>query len=428
MDINHAISVLNQLNITKEFVHECSLHCGFKKRNRKIDPHLLLISYLMIICGNTVSYNLIASLYASLLNITISRQAIHKTVSKPGFITFIQHVFTVAICIKIKDQLKESVNNFHRIIVQDSTIIKGPSNLFSVLSGVSNGTKQVTNARLQLAINIKNSTVEMFSIDSYSDNDLKVAANLIVCENDLILRDRGYFKVSEITRFISAGAYFVLRYFDGVSYYDIDGNPIDILKLLKKHKELDIVIRVGAPDNQTVRLVAKPVTKKVGDTRRTKLLKESKHAPSERSKQLQNWSVYITNLVDKKDWTFTKIASMYALRWRIEIIFKAIKSFIQLNSKGRMSEYQYRGILYLKLMLFAIILNRIYLEVGRELNLSILKLCQQTKTNIDYMMQTILNLENIKVKHNTKNWLTKYCSYEINKKRCNFNQQMDSAA
>jgi hypothetical protein len=48
--------------------------------------------------------------------------------------------------------------------------------------------------------------------------------------------------------------------------------------------------------------------------------------------------------------------------------------------------------------------------------------------NIEYMLQIILKLKNNKEKHNTKNWLSKYCSYDINKKRRNFNQQMDSTA
>src|SRR5215204_74173 len=118
---------------------------------------------------------------------------------------------------------------FGRIVVQDSTIVKLPQRLFELYSGIKNQFKQVTNSRIQFTIDIvKNSFIGM-SIDSYSINDAKAAPLLSLLANDLILRDRGYFLIREISRIIKAKAFFIYRYQPSYNYYHITtGKALDL--------------------------------------------------------------------------------------------------------------------------------------------------------------------------------------------------------
>jgi hypothetical protein len=373
--------------------------------------------------GSKPSFDFIASQAGYYFDISITKQAIQKKICKPEFLEFIKQLFSKATCKKILKSLPELHTQFNRIVVQDSTIIKAPKNLFSIFSGVSNGQTQVANSRIQLAFDLIKCSIETFEIHSYSDNDIKVANQLTIALNDLIIRDRGYFKVSEIIRCEEASAFFIYRYFDGVTYYNADGNEIDILKLLKKSGSLDIQVRVGKSNSPLVRLTACKVPGNVAKKRKEKLIKDAKHTPSKRSEQLQGWTIYITNLKDKKEWTFKKLAAFYGLRWRIEIIFKALKSHVKLILNEKMREIQFRTLLYIKFIIFIIVLNKTYLPFYKEFKLSILKIFKLVEKNSNLIFELINKLDAKKETDKLFIWLKKHLSYDKRKDRKNYNEQ-----
>ena len=100
-------------------------------------------------------------------------------------------------------------SSYDRVLVQDSTIIKLPAWLFEKFPGVSDGSSQVCNARIQAVHDLKSMSFVTFSIDSYSKNDLKAAPELEIREGDLVLRDRGYPTMDEIKRHMAVGADFI---------------------------------------------------------------------------------------------------------------------------------------------------------------------------------------------------------------------------
>ncbi|MBK7958139.1 MAG: hypothetical protein IPK03_08440 [Bacteroidetes bacterium] len=65
--------------------------------------------------------------------------------------------------------------------------------------------------------------IHKFSIDSYSINDFKAACGLNIQSGDLIIRDRGYFTISEFTRIVEANADFISRYYSTSNYFDLNG-------------------------------------------------------------------------------------------------------------------------------------------------------------------------------------------------------------
>jgi hypothetical protein len=161
------------------------------------------------------SYNDLATRFETVYQTSPSKQAISKKIN-PACVQFFQSVLALILLSRLPkaqlDFIKNGNTLYKRILVQDSTIIKLPQRLFKIFSGVSNGHTAVCNARIQGVYDLLSGSFISFSIDTYTKNDVVSASELELCRGDLALRDRGYFKNSEIPRHIEAGADFIFRY------------------------------------------------------------------------------------------------------------------------------------------------------------------------------------------------------------------------
>ena len=374
-----------------------------------------------------MSYNCIAAFLDSSQVAFVSKQALQKSMVKKRFLFFVLIVFKQLLVKKIKNDSSQALlkcARFKRIIVQDSTIVKLPNRLFFLFSGVSNGVGKTANARIQYAFDIINEQVKYFSIDSYSKNDLSQTRRLIIKMGDLILRDRGYLTYDEITRIIQKGADFIFRYKFKIKCLSITTNAtIDILKLLKKHQNLDIKVRLNDKNGPIVRIVAVPINQELADRRRSKLKKEASSKPSKENLEIQSWSIYITS-IPKQEMNFVEIFSLYKLRWRVEILFKTMKSGLKLDSIHNVSNTQLQFIIYAKLMFLVITMQFIYLPAAQKINeqlnkeLSILKLITYLAEDKMRILETVEELLNENKLIGPKlNSIARYCTYDKRKRQ-----------
>lgn len=241
-----------------------------------------------------------------------------------------------------------------------------------------------------------------------------------------MLRDRGYFVLAEIQRIIAASAYFIYRYKHGINYCDAQsGQPIDLLNILQQASQTDMPVRIAGANGQIVRLIALPVPLQIANQRRAQLKKDYRNNPSKEHLALLSWSIFITN-IEPQHADIKQIFTLYRLRWRIEIVFKALKSYLNMDSIHTVSENQLKFIILGKMMMLIFITNCIYTTLSNSLQkfynkeLSILKLTQYLTQNLEILTETISTL-NVII-HN-KNHLLKiistYCCYEKRKKRNN---------
>ena len=322
---------------------------------------------------------------------------------------------------------------YHRVLVQDSTVIKLPAALFDSFSGVSNAHSKVCNARIQAVYDLVSGRLISFSIDSYSKNDLMAAPELPLQENDLVLRDRGYFTAAETQRHCDAGAHFIYRHKTGTNYLDPETfELIDLASLLKEHGHLDRDVLLNNPERTRVRLLAAPVSKETADLRRMRAKKETKgHNPSKAVLELMDWTVFLTNIPTDQA-SFKEILAIYGLRWRIEVIFKAWKSHLKFDVLHRVSKRQLHILLKTKLLVIAAVSN-FYRPLERILwkkhgkRLSLLKI-------MNYIAQKTANLRRITEfvcgNHpdppSVERALVKYCCHDKRKNRRNYNEIWDS--
>ncbi len=424
---------LDSLGIDPAEIEVLAIETGWQKEPpKKITPTRLIAALCQESVDGTPSYNDLASALDHSSKKLPSKQAVGERMNGPC-LELITHLLQRAIEKRVTSEASQDHRNlfsaFDRVLVQDSTIIKLPSWLFEEFSGVSNAHSKVCNARIQATYDLKHMCFVAFSIDPYCKNDSSSAPELELRKNDLVLRDRGYLSMAEIRRHIEVGADFINRHKTGTVYLDVEtGEPLDLLKTLRKKGRIDREVILADKPGTRVRLVAAPVDRAIGDERRRKAKKDTKgHDPSRAVLDLMDWTIYTTSLPERVD--FKQLLAIYGLRWRIEVIFKAWKSHMNFQVIHRVSALELRICLTASLVtitlgtghLYRLCHAKILEHTGRDL--SLLKFSK-------YLAKDLKNVEEI------SQWLVtgadqgahvcqalvKYCCYD-KRKRLNYHEK-----
>lgn len=245
-------------------MREWAKELGFVKRDSaKFDPTAFLDVFSLKSQVDSPSYNDLAAKIEAIYGVSLCKQALWKRVND-SCVLFFQAILAGMIKHKFSQQQITAVsktNNYKRILIQGSTIIKLPKKLFEISSGVSNGHSTVCNTRIQGVYELISGRFVDFSVDAYSKNDLLAAPELKIEKYDLVLRDRGYCSFKEIERHVSSGAYCIFRHKMKFVYLNPEtGQPIDLMKLLRKNNRIDMVVCLNNRDRTKVRLLAEPAS------------------------------------------------------------------------------------------------------------------------------------------------------------------------
>ena len=134
---------------------------------------------------------------------------------------------------------------------------------------------------------------------SYRVNDQKASARIVgmLQERDLVLRDLGYWSVAVFAAILGRGAFFLSRYRCGVSLFDRQGSPLELLSLLQSAGSFDQTVEVGQKERLPLRLVARSVPQPVAAERRRKLRadRDKRRRPSKEQLALLGWEIFVTN-------------------------------------------------------------------------------------------------------------------------------------
>ena len=435
MEKKYFLELLNSLNISEDIILSIASEKGFVERIRLIKPPDYLYSMCSESINGTVSCNDIAANMETNNGTSVSRQAVYKKMTD-SCCSFFQEVLSMIIKAKIKNSQIDEIRplkNFKRVLVQDSTIIRLPSRLLPIYSGVSNNTTVACNARIQGVYDLISESFIYFTIDPYSKNDLDSASDLCLQKGDLTLRDRGYLKLGEFQRHIDAEANCIFRYKHNMLLLDpVSRKPINLLSLLKKEKNIDMEVMLNNKERSVVRLVATPVDKKIANHRRRKAKKENKSKPSKEYLAELSWSIFITT-IPKEIADYVLIFKLYCLRWRIEIIFKSWKSNMSFAEIHDVSNIQLTVLLMARFIMILICSQLIFcpcrILVKQHFNkdLSLMKLTHYLIRNPQKITELLKVVHEYQGKaQNSFYSLSRYCAYD-KRKRSNFQQELDWA-
>ena len=246
---------------------------------------------------------------------------------------------------------------FGRVVIDDSTVFQLPEAYSATYKGSGGGasTAGIKNQYCYdlLAQEIIDITVQQATVPDckYPLQDLR--------KNDLRMEDLGYFKIDRFRKIQEAEAYYLSRLKFGVNVYILkQGNyeQLDILKLIGKMKHgeiLSLQVYLGEKEKFPTRLVFEKVPEKVANEKRRKLKTDKQNKRKTLSKErliFCNVNAYVTNCTDEQ-LPNQLLRQCYSLRWQIEIMFKAWKSFFKIDKVKQMKIERFECFHYGCLML-----------------------------------------------------------------------------
>ena len=422
MKKNILVKLFEQIGLSSEIINQLSVQTGFIKRFRKIKAIEFLVYMITESVRGCVSCNDLAATIQFETGTMASRQAYHNKMSKAS-LRFFEMILAIIMHSKTHIAIPLQFRQFKRILIQDSTVIKLPSKLMDIFSGVRNASVKVCNARIQCIYDLLSGSFMHWSLHSYSKNDLSVANELQVRAGDLVLRDRGYSTIDEFQRIIEAKGEFISRYKHKTNLYDPKtGQEIDVFRLLKAQKNIDRKLLIGKENLAEVRIVAVEVSQETASRRRQKAKKQTRgHNPSKDVLFLMGWTIFLTSLTSK-DLDITDFLELYGLRWRIENIFKTWKSHFNFDKIHTVGENQLRIILMARVIAITLFYEKIYVPLSimvakkSDKVLSLMKLMRYINWNfsaIPLLLKAACgSIGNLRI-------VEQYCTYD-KRKRLNY--------
>ena len=169
----------------------------------------------------------------------------------------------------------------------------------------------------------------------------------------MLIVDLGYFVPGCFRQISELGAYFISSYKADTNIYDAETDTkLDLLELLEHQSFLPREVLLGKKVELLVRIICHKLTDEQSTVRRRKanlLAKGHEYKSSQRNQKLLRWSIFITNILEKKV-RAQHICMIYRSRWQIELLFKLHKSHMKIEViKGKKNIHRVLCELYAKL-------------------------------------------------------------------------------
>ena len=351
---------------------------GFSIRESKLSPELFfdLLFFASSVSHNSSLEHLVSHLESS-HGIDICKQSLDERFTEKT-VDFVKSVLSRLIQAQFSDMLISDnfLTDFNHVRIKDSTTFKAPDNLALHYGGNGGGVSGIT---IQYEFDLKTGQFFDLTITEASRNDQTDASETVenICENDLVLRDMGYFSTSVLRKFDDKNAFFLSRLPSSVSVYDEDDVVIDFKKIgvLMSGNGIEIMekqVWIGE-SRLPVRLMIGLVPPQVYQQRvRRKKNEEKKRGrkTKEKTMQLLHFNLFITNANAEK-LPLDKIMPLYRFRWQVELQFKNWKSLFSIHNMQKMKQARYITMLYTRLILIVVnlqIINRVQSLISKQTN------------------------------------------------------------
>ena len=375
---------------------------GAIKRSRKMTGKGLLD---MLLFDGEQSFNGMSMQLMRRQGVDISRQALHKR-HDGNMKKFIKEVFEKLIAIELPAEETHGLE----IRIKDSTRFALPE----IMAGDFPGTKgdgMKAGASVQFEFDIKSgkSNIKLTAANENDQNESHLDKGMIE-PGVVYMRDMGYTHLSYMNNINEGKAFFINKLCPKTIIYLLKDNvykKLELSKLRDIQGAFDEQVYIGE-HKMPVRIIIEPVSEELKKNRianTEKYNKKKGHTTSESFKERAGFNFIVTNLSSEK-YSAGLIQKLYHLRWQIELVFKAWKSFMKVHCIPKGSIERIWCVLYSKLV-WAILSWKLCMAIGKVGQISILKihrLIASTKEELRNQLwgicsQWLYMLEKISLKH-----------------------------
>jgi len=325
---------------------------GFVKRERKVHPKIFLekVIFLGLEQPNSSLEDLVYEFYQS--ETRISKQALHKKFTQSA-VNFVEAVLDKLLQEAVSEHKRylEPVSFVNNVRVIDSSEIRLNKVLRDTFPQVRN---QGAAVKLQALMDVISNQIVSLAIRPSKEPDQAYKAYLEhVQAGDLFIGDLGYFCVDSFKKIQTKEGFFLSRYFKNTHIYDLNTKErIDLRRILKRAKTEQVTLKIGlGVDQFPCQLVAIKLTEKAYQQRLRNLGEKHRKDPRSRTNQadsLSHWTIFVTNLPSSVE--ADVLLKIYSLRWQIELLFKMMKTFLNLRNIDAVNQHRVLISLYTSLI------------------------------------------------------------------------------
>jgi hypothetical protein len=267
------------------------------------------------------------------------------------------------------------------VIIEDSSQVKLPKDNHENFPAHGNGKSETAGCKFDLAFDLLTGNPVLQSLRLATDQDKELGKDLVdlVRPNDLVLRDMGYFSIGEFSRIEDLDAWWLSRLPANVNAWNREGSKLEDVLRKTKRKRIDLRMDIGDVRHR-VRLIAVRTTPEVASQRRRERIEEARKRGKQPSKATLircDWHIIVTNVV-RNLMSADNLFKLYAVRWNIEIGFRAWKQSSHLAQAlaRRSNQFHLQVLMLAGILLLLLILKTTRLLQGsrREQDLSIEKI------------------------------------------------------
>lgn len=192
---------------------------------------------------------------------------------------------------------------------------------------------------------------------------------------EIYLGDRGYAFKSSVGHVLIAGAWLLVRVgWQKLPFEDTQGQPWNLIGWLRQAQlppggpPQEVGVWVNTPQGRfALRFLAQALPAEAAEEARRRLRKAAKKnqkGPDERSLFAAGFVLLATNL-PVVQWNIAQIFQLYRFRWQIELVFKRLKSLLNLDGL-RAKDPQLARVYLLGKILAALMIERLQLSLAKQ--------------------------------------------------------------
>lgn len=342
-----------------------------QRASHKFNASGFLTALLKSVIKGDTSFNHLVMHLAGFARKPMTRQAIFQRfgpASSAFMLGVIRHVLSQRFPETIA-ALRGSI--FRRVIVEDSTVVSMAKSNSGNFPNNGNRHDMTAGCKCLLIADLLSGKPLDFQLHAAREADQALAFEAVdLCrKGDLLLRDMGFFSLAALAEIARRKAFWISRLPASVSAVDIIGKPIAKILAGAAGDLIDIPAVIGR-GTLPCRLIAIRLDPERANSNRRHIHSESKRrrrgTPKKESLVRAGWRILVTNVAPDQ-LPASAMSELYALRWSIEIKFRAFKQSCKLSHglKHR-SGFHHIEAMVLAAMLYQLLSMRLYATLARR--------------------------------------------------------------